>query len=143
MNGLPATYKKRGLTVSPDTIYLNHLLSYVRSGTIKGLTNEALEELGKELVFNPGLPEFFKSLKKLVKLKDEYREHDIQLEHYIVSTSMAAMIRGSKIALFVEGIYGYEFIEDPFAPHYLKQQDLGLHADREVAQTGVVIDNTI
>ena len=143
VNGLPSAYEERGLTVSPDTIYLNHLLSYVRSGVIKGLTNAVLEELGKELVFNPGLPEFFQSLQKLVILKEEYKKHDIRLEHYIISTGLAAMIRGSTIAPFVENIYGCEFIEDPFLPHYLDQQDLGLNHDRDISQIGVVIDNTI
>lgn len=143
VNALPAAYADRGLTVSPDTIYLNHLLSYVRSGIIKGLTNTVLEELGKELVFNPGLPEFFKTLQGLVTLKPEYRKHDIRLEHYIISTGLAAMIRGSKIAPYVENIYGCEFIEDPFQPRYLEQQDFELHHDREVSQIGVVIDNTI
>jgi len=65
------------------------------------------------------------------------------LEHYIISTGLAAMIRGSIIAPHVENIYGCEFIEDPFLPHYLDQQDLGLHHDRDISQIGVVIDNTI
>lgn len=114
----------------------------MRSGIVKGLTNVALEELGKELVFNPGLPKFFKSLQKLVTLKADYKKNEIQLEHYIISTGLAAMIRGSKIAPFVENIYGCEFIEDPFLPHYLDQKDLDLHPDREISQIGVVIDNT-
>ena len=143
VNGLPSAYLERVLTVSPDTIYLNHLLSYVRAGVMKGLTNAKLEELGKELVFNPGLPEFFRTLQQLVTLKEVYKKHDIRLEHYIISTGLAAMIRGSKIAPFVENVYGCEFIEDPFPPHYLSQQDLGIHPDREVSQIGVVIDNTI
>jgi len=143
VNALPQAYEERGLIVSADTIYLNHLLSYVRAGIIKGLTNASLEELGEELVFNPGLPKFFKSLQNLVTLKAEYKKHDINLEHYIVSTGLGAMIRGSEIAPFVENIYGCEFIEDPFLPHYLDQQDLGIHPDHEVSQIGVVIDNTI
>lgn len=143
VNALPTAYKERGLTVSPDTIYLNHLLSYVRAGIMKGLTNSTLESLGKELVFNPGLPQFFKTLQGLVTLKENYKKHDIRLEHYVISTGLAAMIRGSEIAPFVEDVYGCEFIEDPFPPHYMDQQDLGIHPDREISQIGVVIDNTI
>ena len=143
VNALPTAYQERGLTVSPDTIYLNHLLSYVRAGVMKGLTNSTLESLGKELVFNPGLPQFFKTLQSLVTLKETYKKHDIRLEHYVISTGLAAMIRGSEIAPFVEDVYGCEFIEDPFPPHYMDQQDLGIHPDREISQIGVVIDNTI
>ncbi len=143
VNALPTAYQERGLTVSPDTIYLNHLLSYVRAGVMKGLTNSTLESLGKELVFNPGLPQFFKTLQSLVTLKETYKKHDIRLEHYVISTGLAAMIRGSEIAPFVEDVYGCEFIEDPFPPYYMDQQDLGIHPDREISQIGVVIDNTI
>lgn len=143
VNALPSAYQERGLTVSPDTIYLNHLLSYVRAGVMKGLTNATLEALGKELVFNPGLPQFFKILQGLVTLKKNYEKHDIRLEHYVISTGLAAMIRGSEIAPFVEDVYGCEFIEDPFPPHFMDQQDLGIHPDREISQIGVVIDNTI
>ena len=31
VNQLPALYSERGLRISSDTIYLNHLLSYVRT----------------------------------------------------------------------------------------------------------------
>ena len=41
-------YSKRGLTVSSDTIYLNHLLSYVKNGPMRGLTNQNFMELGAE-----------------------------------------------------------------------------------------------
>ncbi len=143
VNALPEAYAKRGLAVSPDTIYLNHLLSYVRSGKLKGLTNDILKDLGKELVFNPGIPEFFNTLKKLVTSKKEYVKHDIRLEHYVISTGIAAMARGSIVAPHMEEIYGCEFIEDPFPPNFLKQQDLGIDPHREISQIGTVIDNTI
>ena len=32
VNQLPILYAKRGMSVSSDTIYLNHLLSYVKNG---------------------------------------------------------------------------------------------------------------
>ena len=60
---LPKIYAERGTRVSSDTIYLNHLLSYVKNGALKGLTNQRLRELGKELVFYPGLPDLFEQLK--------------------------------------------------------------------------------
>lgn len=143
VNAMPDAYEAKGVKVSPDTIYLNHLLTYVRSGKLKGLTNDILTDLGKELIFNPGLPEFFKTLQTLVSSKKEYAKHDIRLEHYVISTGIAAMIRGSIVAPYMEEIYGCEFIEDPFQPNYLKQQDLDIDPHREISQLGVVIDNTI
>ena len=62
VNALPDLYAKRGLRVSKDTIYLNHLLSHVKSGSMRGLTNQKLKDLGKDLNFFPGLPGFFTQL---------------------------------------------------------------------------------
>jgi hypothetical protein len=74
--------------------------------------------------------------------KPEYRKHEIQLEHYIVSTGIAEMIRGSAIAPYVDGIWGCEFIENPLQPGFLQQKEFELGADAEIAQIGMMIDNT-
>jgi hypothetical protein len=141
-NALPAIYAKRGNRVSTDTIYLNHLLSYVKNGPLKGLTNQRLRKLGADLAFYPGVQELFKNLKALATSKAEYRKHNIQLEHYIVSTGLAEMIRGSAIAPLVEDIFGCEFIEAPLPPHYLRQDELPLHLEFELSQIGTIVDNT-
>ena len=47
VNELPDLYGGRGMRVSSDTIYLNHLLSYVKNGPLRGLTNKKLEELSE------------------------------------------------------------------------------------------------
>ena len=64
---LPDVYAQRGCRVSSDTIYLNHFLSYVKNGPMRGLTNEKLSELGAELEFYEGLHDFFQELKDLVQ----------------------------------------------------------------------------
>ncbi len=48
-NQLPALYARKGIRTSKDSVYLNHLLSYVKSGPMKGLTNRQLRELGGRL----------------------------------------------------------------------------------------------
>lgn len=143
VNALPEHYEARGLHVSPDTIYLNHLLSYIKNGPLKGLTNKRLRELGAELQFYPGLPEFFPSLRDLVDQDPEYAKKDIELEHYIISTGLAEMIRGSAIAEYVDGIFGCEFIENPLPPHYLSQTEFSLPMTPEISQIGVMVDNTV
>lgn len=143
VNVLPERYEERGQTVSRDTIYLNHLLSYVKHGPMKGLTNRLLFALGKELEFYPGLPDFFQELKGIVSSRPEFVKADIRLEHYVISTGLAQMIRGSAIAEHVDGIFGCEFIENPLPPRFLKQDEMSLDASDEVAQIGVVVDNTI
>src|SRR5688500_11615451 len=44
--------------VADDSLYLNHILEYVGAGAFKGLSNAILHELGAELTFHPGMPEF-------------------------------------------------------------------------------------
>jgi len=61
-----------------------------------GLNNKILKEVGKEINFYPGQAEFFEESKKWVTEKPEYKKHGIKLEHYIVGTGLAQMIRGSK-----------------------------------------------
>ena len=99
---LPAYYKKNGLDlISTDTLYLNHLLTYTRQGTFKGLNNERLRKLGGKIELYEGLPNFFDQIKNFPATNSEYAQHEIQVEHYIVSTGLRQMILGSKIAAHV------------------------------------------
>lgn len=125
VNGLKAYYGKQGISVNSDTSYLNHILTYVKSGLFKGLNNALLREFGKELKFYPGLPQFFGEVKSLINDDEKYKAFDIRLEHYVVSTGFAETIRGSAIAPFVDGIYGCEFIESPAQPGYLESFESG------------------
>lgn len=144
VNRLPELYAKRGLHVSKDTVYLNHLLSYVKNGPLRGLTNQKLRELGAQVPLCPGVPEVFDKLRDYAKQLGNERNLDIDLEHYVVSTGLAEMIRGSAVAPYVDGIYGCEFIEQPFPPHYSEQQVLELESEStEISQIGVMVDNTI
>jgi hypothetical protein len=143
VNQLPERYRQRGNHVSKDTIYLNHLLSYIKHGPLKGLNNRHLRECGRLLRFYPGLPSFFNYLKDLVDNRPEYQRCDIGLEHYIISTGLAEMIRGSSIAEFVDGIFGCELLENPLPPGYLQQGELSIETEPEISQIGVVVDNTI
>lgn len=142
-NALADQYKKRGYHISGEINYLNHLLTHVLAGPMAGLNNRILRECGREIKFYPGLPDFLGATKEFAREKSEYRKHDIQLEHYIVSTGLAEMVRGSAIAPLVEGIWGCEFIENPLQPGFLRQTEFnGLSAESEIAQIGMVIDNT-
>ena len=125
VNGLKAYYGKQGISVNSDTSYLNHILTYVKSGLFKGLNNALLHEFGKELKFYPGLPQFFGEVKSLINDDEKYKAFDLRLEHYVVSTGFAETIRGSAIAPFVDGIYGCEFIESPAQPGYLESFESG------------------
>jgi hypothetical protein len=143
VNRLPEFYAKKGIRVSKDTVYLNHLLSYVKNGPLKGLSNQRLRELGAEITFCHGLPDFFDTLKTHAHTVGAHLNLEITLEHYIVSTGLAEMIRGSQIAPHVEGIFGCEFIEQPLPPGFAQQDELVLSDSGEISQIGVMVDNTI
>lgn len=143
VNALPEIYGQRGTRVASDTIYLNHLLTYIKNGPLKGLSNAELRELGAALQFYPGLPDFLHQLKALVRSRPEYLRHEIHLEHYIVSTGLAEMIRGSAIATEVDGIFACEFIEAPLPPYYNSQSELEIEMAGEISQVGMMVDNTI
>jgi hypothetical protein len=141
-NNLGEHYKRRGYHISGEIAYLNHILTYVLSGHMPRLNNQLLRKCGADIQFYPGMPGFFDASRQFVREKPEHAKHEIQLEHYVVSTGLAEMIRGSGAAPKVDGIWGCEFVENPLQPGFLKQGELSLSADAVIAQIGMVIDNT-
>lgn len=142
---LPQTYRKAGLDmISSETVYLNHILTYAKSGIFNGLNNELLRRLGAKLEFYPGLPGFFEKLKTATTERPEFKRHDIRIEHYIISTGLRQMILGSQIAPFIDGAWGCEFVEEPPPPDYLRQaRPLSPEkTGRTIAQMAYVLDNT-
>jgi len=141
-NALIEQYRRRGYHLAGELGYLNHLLTYTLAGPLAGLNNKILFECGADIKFYPGLPEFFDQAKKFVLEKPEYQKHEISLEHYVVSTGIAQMVRGSAIAKHIDGVWACEFIENPLQPGFLKQNEMAFEAAAEIAQIGMVIDNT-
>ena len=112
VNALPEKYKaEQGVRVNPDTIYLNQILRYVKDGTFAGLNNAKLREFGNKLDFYSGVPDIFKRTKTLIEDDNACQEFDIKVEHYIISSGLTEIIKGSPVAEYVTGIWGCEFIE--------------------------------
>ena len=141
-NALAENYRKRGYSIAPEISYLNHLLTYVLAGKMPQLSNKVLRECGAEIKFYPGLPKFFETSRAWVRAKPEYQKHEIVLEHYVVSTGLAEMIRGSALAPQIDAIWACEFIESPLQPGFLRQKEFTLEAASQISQIGVMIDNT-
>jgi hypothetical protein len=139
VNQLPALYKEQGITVSPDTAYLNHILTYVKKGIFKGLNNKKLRSFGAKLDMFPGLPDFFKVCREIIETNADYQKFDLKLEHYVVSTGLTEVIKGSSINPFIDGIWGCEFIESYYAPELDK---LELNSESEINNIAYLIDNT-
>jgi hypothetical protein len=141
---LPDFYKKNELDlISTDTLYLNHMLTYTRAGVFKDLTNARLRKLGGQIALYRGLPNFFKEIQQFVASNAEYRQHDIRVEHYIVSTGLRQMILGSKIAPYVDGVWGCEFVESAPPPGYLEDVQKTISQEPKIiSQIAYALDNT-
>jgi len=143
---LQQQYENQGIRVNKDTTYLNHFLTCVQQGIFPGLNNEELRSLGKELSFFKGLPEFFSTIKSEIRNNPELQKFNISVEHYIVSTGFAEMIKGSGIIDFVDGLWGCEFIETPVSSKLIEAKNTPNQAvvmlKPVITQIGYAIDNT-
>ncbi|MCK4720324.1 haloacid dehalogenase-like hydrolase [bacterium] len=150
VNNLPEFYRQRDLDlVSPDTLYLNHILTYTRNGIFPDLSNRLLLELGQHIEFYTGIPDFLSTVTEIVNV-EKYLKYEIKVEHYIVSTGLRKMIQGSGISNYVEGIWACEFVSSVAPPGYLADEkfnisldEISLEAqDKPIIDIGFVIDNT-
>lgn len=134
VNSLPKKYlDEQGVKVNPDTIYLNQFIKYTKKGIFEGLNNKKLREFGKQLKFYEGIPEIFEKTKQIIDEDKRYKEYNIKVEHYVVSTGITEIIKGSAVYDFIEDVWGCEFIEDvsPFDEN-----------ERIISEIGFTIDNT-
>ena len=109
--------EEQKVKVNPDTIYLNQFIRYAQEGKFQGLNNEKLRSYGARQNFYDGIPEIFKHTKEMLKDDPVCDEYNIKVEHYIVSTGFAEVIRGTELIQYVENIWGCELIEDEKRDH--------------------------
>lgn len=105
VNALPEKYKKLGVEVNKDTVYLNYLIQYAHEHDLSDLNNEKLKGYGKKLNFYPGAIELIRYLNNDI-LKNhsdldkehpkQYSEYGIKVENYVVSTGIKKIIEGSE-----------------------------------------------
>jgi hypothetical protein len=143
VEALRAFYLAHGAQrVADDTLYLNHILEYVRAGVFAGLSNAVLHELGAELSFHPGIPAFLDALRAGVEEDPAFERADITVEHYVVSTGLRPMIEGSAVRPYLTDVWACEFIEAHHPPGYAKPEQRQLFPSREITALGYQIDNT-
>ena len=132
VNALPDKYwNEQKVKVNRDTIYLNQFLRYVREGKFPKLSNEKLRGYGAQQNFYAGIPEIFRTTKSLLEEDEVCKEYNIRVEHYIVSTGFAEVIRGTSLMDYVEDIWGCELIEDKDG-----------NGELVISEIGYTIDNT-
>ncbi|MBB5888268.1 haloacid dehalogenase-like hydrolase [Lactovum miscens] len=143
---LPKKYAEEGININRDLIYLNHMITCVHQGIFPGLNNEMLFDLGSQMKFYNGVPKIFDKLRSVVDDNDKYNDCRIKVEHYIISTGLTQMIKGSAVNEFIDGVWGCEFIERPFESKLLGHNSepllLQVDAGKVISQIGSIIDNT-
>ena len=143
VDGLEEFYRSHGSKlIQRDHLYLNHILTYVREGRMPGLSNALLRELGAEIEFYTGMPDFLELIRKTVDAEPRFAEHQIQVEHYVVSTGLREMILGSAVAPQVDHIWACEFTELVAPPGYASVQGQLFSPKGEIRQLIYTIDNT-
>jgi len=102
----------------PTPAYLKLLLDNVGAGKpLKKLTNAKLRQFGATLRFYPGLPAIFNDLRKSVA---EHHVTNPHIEFYVISGGLEEVIRGSKLAQYLSGVWGCEFAEENGEIRYMK-----------------------
>lgn len=143
VDGLETWYRNHGNDlIARDTLYLDHILTYVGAGLMPGLSNTLLRRLGEEIEFYEGVPEFLDLMRKSIESDPRFAEHQIHVEHYIVSTGLRQMILGSAVAPTVDGVWASEFAEQVAPPGYGGGQDQLFSPDGEIRRLIYTIDNT-
>lgn len=114
VNDLPNKYEtEQRVKVNRDLIYLNQFINDAKpGGRFEGLNNKKLFSYGEKLKFYQGVPEIFEKTKHLLDKDTLCSEYNIRVEHYIVSTGFAEVIKGSVLKGYVSGIWGCELIEN-------------------------------
>lgn len=96
-----------------ESAYLHLIIEGAREGgRFEGLTETVLKELGTKLEFYPGIPKFFETIKKEFEEELRYKAAGIKVEHYVVSSGLADMLRTSKIAPYMRHMEACEFFYD-------------------------------
>lgn len=90
-----------------ELAYLKAMLDYLE---MDGPSNKELEKLGKGLQFYKGLPDMFEQLEDLIT--PEQRAMGVEIQHYIVSSGIKALIDGSELRPYFTKIFGCEFAEN-------------------------------
>ena len=143
VDGLEDFYRTHGSKlIQRDHLYLNHILTYVREGRMPGLGNDLLKELGSEIEFYTGMPDFLELTRKTIESQPRFAEHQIRVEHYVVSTGLRQMIMGSTIAPQTDDVWACEFTELVAPPGYGEEQGQLFSPEGEIRQLIYTIDNT-
>ncbi|MBT3297587.1 haloacid dehalogenase-like hydrolase [archaeon] len=105
------TKEEQGVEVDSENAYMNLMIDYAWDNKFPGLNNGMLREFGKTIEFFPGIPDFLYEMKRLTEEDPVCQKYGIKVEHYVITTGLTEMVRSSKLAGALDGVYGGEFVE--------------------------------
>jgi hypothetical protein len=143
VNALPEFHRKDGESEPfiSDSLYLNHILAYVRQGVFAGLNNAMLRRLGAKLNLAAGVPGIFEDIGRFTREHPAFRDGRIGIEHYVISTGLRQMVLGSAVGPYMRQIWGCEFLER-VAPAGFLDGAVGKVGDGTICDIGYIIDHT-
>lgn len=103
---------QKGVNLDSECGYMNLILRYVKAEKFPNLSNGELYDLGKEIKFYEGLPDFLGRIKSNIEEYPEFKKHQITVEHYVISTGLKPMILGSAIGNDLNDVFASEFMEN-------------------------------
>ena len=92
----------------PPLAYMHLLLELSKDGKLD-VSKRSLQTLGKKLPLFPGLPSALMELKKFVSSSKELKKSRIVLEMYVISGGLEDVILTTKLANYLDGIFGCKF----------------------------------
>ena len=92
----------------PPFAYMHQMLQLSKTRKLD-ISKQMLAKIGKKLPLFPGLPGALGELKDYVKTNKELKDTKIGLEFYIISGGLEGLIRSTKVAAYMDGIFGSNF----------------------------------
>lgn len=87
---------------------LSYMYMMLRKANEKNvsITEKEFVKLGKDVELYPGVETWFKDINKIGK------KYNLEIEHYIISSGLEEIIRGTKISKYFKRIYACKFMYD-------------------------------
>jgi hypothetical protein len=142
VNALPDFHASgsAGEPMISDSLYLNHILTYVRNGVFAGLNDAMLRRLGSKQHLAPGVPGIFEHIARLADGHQAFRGAGIRIEHYVISTGLRQMVLGSAVAPYMRHVWACEFLHRVAPPGFL--EGAIEPQDDTICDIGYVVDHT-